>query len=220
MDDPIIAQLRARIERLERREVVLPGSLTTAPELWLVETRKHPDGDYPSAWNANVFPCVGVERVFTPDDSSNPQTITDNYLCLIDDDTAPPGWPRVHCPWYIPPGFRFHAWYDRTRRLFHAMDPPHSLLCRFPIPYGGGDGSVSAGSDVGLGWGVAHLLTPNTLAANVDIYEYGGEPVTMDVWNHCPVRVEASDTKIRHIHATNMPGHNVGRWFVDVDPCD
>ena len=226
LDQDLVTQLRVRIERLEAtRPTWQAASVHRAPELWLVQTRKHPDDSYPEDWDDNVFPCVAIERVFDPDDTA-PQALDDSPLCLEDDDEAPPGWPRVHCPWYVPPGFTFHAWCDPTQRLFHAIDPPRSLFAVTPAAGGGISGATADSSSPSiftLGYGDVHIYVSGEDGTvekkTIKDSEEVEQPVVMRAWNLSPVGVRASDTRLLHLHVEDRDARNLGKWFVDFEPC-
>lgn len=211
----MIGGQRRRTEALEARQAVpsLAARRTTSG-LWLVETRDPAGGSgYPTDWRTNVFRCAFLAREFT--ETVGEQTLTDDYLSDDSDATMLPAWAYVHCPWFVPLGYRFLAYQEPSTRLWHAVDPPNSLVGYCAAGISGSSGTYPA---VTPAVGTIDLYDLNSTDQEEQV-TYGDTPVdvTLPVLNWLSESVSAETM----VHCVAVQGRlrNAGYWVPIVVPC-
>jgi len=208
-----IQQLETRIAKLEASFRAQGNALRGFhKELWLVETRKTSSGSYPTDPTENVFRAIPIERVFS--NAEGTQTLTDGYLADEDQEDSVPEWFYVQTPWYVPRGFRFHAWFDRTVQRAFALNPPFALCASVSyVPAASG-----THPNVRLGQATAKVRKPTYSSTwTTEIVQVSGEDVELPIFNVS--RMAVNDNHLLGVSVRQHPNYNVGIWVVDIAPC-
>jgi len=208
-----IQQLETRIAKLEASFRAQGNALRGFhKELWLVETRKTSSGSYPTDPTENVFRAIPIERVFS--NAEGTQTLTDGYLADEDQEDSVPEWFYVQTPWYVPRGFRFHAWFDRTVQRAFAINPPRSLL----VSVSSVPAATGTHPDIVLGQATAAARKPVYSSSwTTEIVQSGGDDVELPIFNIS--RTGITENHLLGASVREHPDFNCGIWVVDIDPC-
>jgi len=206
-------QLEDRIQKLEAQLRAQRNALRGFnKDLWLVQTRQTNAGSYPTSALTNVFRAVPIERVFP--NTEGTQALTDQYLTDETDETSIPEWFYVHCPWYVPRDFRFHAWFDRTVQRAFAINPPRSLL----VSVSSVPAATGTHPDIVLGQATAAARKPVYSSSwTTEIVQSGGDDVELPIFNIS--RTGITENHLLGASVREHPDFNCGIWVVDIDPC-